>query len=455
MPWKFHQLAMLKEVKACLKLAVPLAGAQLVQAATSFVDTMMMGWLGSQTIAAGGLGATSFAALLLSSSAMVSAVSPLSAQAFGAGDAQAAGQAVRQGLWLALLLSLPIMLLLWHGGTVLQHLGQSVETATLAEQYLRAIATGFFPGLGFAALRSFVAALSRTRPIILVIAGGTLLNMIGNYVLMFGKLGFPALGLAGIGYASSFSLWCMLLTLGLYLLSQPNLRQYQIFRRLYQFEGRMFWTLVKLGVPLGVLAVMETGLFTVTTYLMGQLGTTALAAHQIAIQVASLTFMVPLGISLATTVRVGQLVGRKSLPQARMSGFVGIGLGGLAMLGLGLVIWVIPEPIVGIFLDLKSAENTDVIQLAVQLLKVAALFQLFDGIQVCAVGALHGIKDTVIPMVIGIVSYWGIGLTAGYWLGLRLGFGGVGLWCGLAIALCVAALVLTWRFATAPLVKLA
>ncbi len=434
------------EVKACLQLAIPLAGAQLAQASTSFVDVVMMGWLGSQYIAAGGLGGSAFGAMLYSSAAVMSAVSPLVAQAWGGGQPDKIGNTVRQGLWLAVAIALPVTLLLWNSSTFLKFLGQEPATVALTQEYLRAIALGFFPGLAFAVLRSFVAAMSRPRPIVVIILCGTLVNVVLNYVLMFGKLGFPALGLTGIGCASSISLWFNLFALSAYILSQPQFRQYQVFSNLRQLQGGVMRELVWVGVPIGLLTAMETGLFTVTTFLMGTLGSTTLAAHQIALQTASLTFMVPMGVAMATTVRVGQLIGQGNPPGAKLAGYVGITLGASCMAVMGAAMWLMPRTIVSLYLDIHNPANQSVVTLAASFLGIAALFQLADGVQVCAVGALRGLKDTFVPMVIGIVAYWGIGLTSGYLLGIRLGYGGVGLWAGLAIALAAAAAILTWRF---------
>lgn len=310
------------------------------------------------------------------------------------------------------------------------------------------IAWGYLPGLGFAVLRSFVSALSKPRPVIAIVIGGTLLDIVGNYILMFGKYGFPALGLAGIGYASALSLWAMFAALAIYILNHPQLRIYHAFSALHQFEGKVFWELMRIGVPIGVLAGVEGGFFTCVTFLMGQLGTVTLAAHQIAFQTAILTFMIPFGLSIATTVRVGQLVGQENPKGARLAGFVGIGMAAVFMAAMGILFWAFPEKIVSLYIDTTDPKNAAVVSLAKQLLGVAAMFQIADGIQVAAAGALRGLKDTRIPLLIGALAYWGIGLTCGYTLGLLLGFGGVGLWWGFVIGLALAATILTWRFST-------
>ncbi|MBD2460599.1 MATE family efflux transporter [Oscillatoria sp. FACHB-1407] len=434
------------EINACLILAVPLAGAQLAQAATSFADTVMMGLLGSETLAAGGLGAASFGVLLIVSTGIVSAVSPLVAEAYGAGRLEKVGRITAQGVWLAVLLALPITLLLWNVGSLMSRFGQAESTVVLTQGYLRAIAWGFLPALVFAAFRSTVTALSRPRPVLLITLGGTLFNVGANYVLMFGKFGLPAMGLTGIGLASSLSFWLALIALILYIQTQPVLLSCGLFRHLHQFDWKGFRDLIGVGVPIGVLYAVEAGLFTITTFLMGTLGTTTLAAHQIALQTAALTFMVPMGISLATTVRVGQLIGQGNPQGARLAGYVGISIGALFMATMGVLMWTSPRSIVSLYLNLNDPANSPVISIATSLLGVAALFQIVDGIQAIAAGALRGLKDTRIPMLIGVIAYWGIGLTSGYLLGLQGELGGVGLWVGLALGLAIAAIVLTWRF---------
>ncbi|MBD1866703.1 MATE family efflux transporter [Cyanobacteria bacterium FACHB-471] len=441
----YSKSRILSEIWACLLLAVPLAAAQLAQAGTAFVDTVMMGLIDSQTLAAGGLGAVIFSTLLLVCTGVVAAVGPLVAEAYGAGNPKAIGRIAQQGLWLSLVLSLPCMLLIWHGDSLLLTLGQEPDNAILAGYYLKAVMWGFFPAIAFATLKNFVAALSRPRSVMVIMLCGLVFNGIANYVLMFGKLGFPALGLAGIGWASSISLWGMLIALVSFILSQRVFAIYQVFHH-FRFESKVFWEVVQTGWPIGVLTGVETGLFAITAFLMGHLGTTTLAAHQIALQTAALTFMIPLGVSYATTVRVGQLVGQGDPLGARLSAYVGLGLGGTFMSLMAIAFWIFPEAITSVYIDVRDPANAAVVQVAKALLGVAAMFQLIDGIQIIAAGALRGLKDTRTPMLIGIFSYWVVGLISGYVLGFRLNLDGVGLWWGLALGLLSASVIFTWRF---------
>ncbi|WP_254564776.1 MATE family efflux transporter [Oscillatoria sp. HE19RPO] len=445
-----HSLSQSKvfsEAKATLHLAIPLIAAQLAQAATGFVDTVMMGLLGSETLAAGGLGAIIFFTVILISTGMVSSVGAIAATAQGAGELHRISRLTIQGLWLTLALSVPMGFLIWNLTPLLLRFGQDPTAVAFAQTYLQALIWGFPAAVGFAVLRNIFSALNYTRPIMAIVACCVPLNIGGNYVLMFGKFGLPVLGLAGIGWASTLSFWVMFIAAASFLTLSRRLKPYHIFRTSYQFDAREFWGIVKIGWPIAGLFAIENGLFAVTTFLMGTLGTVTLAAHNIALQTANITFMVPVGLSLATTVRVGQAMGRKDILSARRAGYVGIAMGVSFMSLTGLFLWTNPDKIVALYLDIQNSDNQPVLESAISLLGIAAMFQIFDGMQVVAAGALRGVKDTRIPMLIGFLGYWCIGLCSGYILGLRLNFGGVGLWLGLVLGLAFSGLLLTCRFA--------
>jgi multidrug resistance protein, MATE family len=434
------------ELKACLNLSVPLVAAQLTESATAFVDTVMMGWLGGEALAAGGLGAITFCYLLWVSSSILSAVSPLVAFAEGAGLMGKVRQIVQQGLWVAAIIGLPIALLLWNSKELLLALGQDVETVSLTQTYLQAIAWGFLPALGFSVLKNFVCAVSDPRPVMLVVVFGTILNAVGNYVLMFGKFGLPALGLAGIGWASTFSLWSMFLALSLYIIYRQSFAIYRIGHS-FQFNFPVVKEILQVGLPIGGLMAVEAGIYAVITLLAGQLGTTALAAHQVVYQTASvLSAQVAYGISIATTIRVGQFMGQNSPLQARRAGYVGIALAGFCMSSFSLAFWLFPHQIISLYLEGNEPANFEVVTLIHHLLGVAAIFQVIDGCQIAAAGALRGLQDTRIPMIVGTVAYWGISLPVAYFLGMQLKLGVIGLWWGAAVGLAIAAVLLTWRF---------
>ena len=434
------------EIRQTLVLAAPLVLTQLAQISMGFVDTVMVGRLGAGDLAGVALGSSVFFTLLMVCMGVVLAVGPMVSQAHGAEDTEPMGRSVRQGLWLGLAMAIPAVALLWNIAPVLRLLGQEEATIVRTQAYLRAIAWGFLPFLWFVVLRSFVEGVSRPRPVTLIAFVGVGLNVAANYVLMYGKLGFPALGLVGTGWASTLVYWTMFGLLLLYVQGKHDFRSYHLFARLGKPDWHYFRELFRIGWPIGASLGIESGLFMITVMMMGWISTTALAAHQVAIQCAAFTFMVPLGIGLATSVRVGQAAGRGDAAGVRRAGGVGIGLAALVMLGAAVAFWTVPRAIVSLYLDLGDPANDAVVATAVALLGVAAVFQVFDGVQVAASGALRGLKDTRVPMLIGLFSYWGVGLVGGYVLGFVLGLGPTGLWWGLVLGLGTAAVLLGRRF---------
>jgi MATE family multidrug resistance protein len=435
-----------REIRQTIVLAGPLILSQLAQMSMSFVDTVMVGWLGSQQLAGVAVGSAIFFPAILISLGILMAVSPLVSQGYGAGDHQTVGRVVRQGLWLATLLAIPTCLVMWQGGSLLSWMGQGQQTVFLAEEYLHAMVWGVLPGLWFGVLRYFVEGLSRPRVVMIIAMAAMVLNIIANYVLMYGKLGFPALGLAGCGWASTLVFWSMFLALAVFIGSSRELAVFGVFSHLSKPDWHYFAEIFRIGWPIGIMQGLEVGLFSATAILMGLLGTTVLAAHQIALQCAAYAFMIPLGLSLAVSVRVGQAIGRKDFVGARRAGYVGMGLGASFMMVSAICFWTFPRFIISLFLDIESGTHSYVISQAVVFLSVAAVFQVCDGIQVTAAGALRGLKDTRTPMIVGVVAYWLVGLTCGYLLGFKLGWGGVGLWWGLVLGLTTAAVLLSWWF---------
>jgi len=435
-----------REVVATLRLAFPLALTQLAQITMSFVDVMMIGRLGPEALAGGVVGATVFFFFLLVCMGVVMAVSPSVAQAHGAADEEEVSRATRQGLWLALLLSAPLLVLFQFGEPLLRLARQEPQTAALASDYLQAIRWGAPFNLAFTALRGFCEGLGRPRPVLAITLGGSVLNVAGNYVLMYGKLGLPALGLVGAAWSSAIAMTAMALALGLYGARASALRRYHVFawRRP---EPAALRRLFRLGAPIGMAFGLEAGLFSVSTLLVGWFGAGALAAHQVALNAASVTFMVPLGIGMAATVRVGHAVGQGDPGGARRAGWAAIGLGASFMLGSALLFWLRPGWVVWVYTGQGAvATPPEVTALAGALLGIAAVFQLFDGTQATAAGALRGLKDTRAPMLIGAVAYWGVGMGAALALGFGVGWGPTGIWWGLTLGLAAAAFLLTARF---------
>ncbi|NJL39583.1 MAG: MATE family efflux transporter [Leptolyngbyaceae cyanobacterium RM2_2_4] len=441
-----NRLGVQTEAREFLKLAIPLAGAQVAQAGTGFVDTVMMGWLGQDVIAAGGLATILFMAFMMTGVGLVSAVSPLVAEAYGSGQTQRIGQLARQGLWVALLLSIPAMQIIAHLNGLMRQFGQTETTVTLADTYLNVMAWGLFPAIAFAALRSCIAALSKARPVMFIVFAATLFNIVGNYVLGFGKFGFPNLGIAGLAVASTGAHWIMFLSLLVYMLWHQPLRNYSLFRSLHRFEPRIMQQLLWVGGPIGIAAILEYGLYTTVSFFMGALGTPALAANQVVQQTVVIIFMVPLGMSFAATVRIGQWFGQRDWKQIQRAAFVSVGLAILFMLITGIVLFAYPRQIIGLYLDLNDPANANALNISISLMRIAAFGLIFDGIQRTTNGVLQGLQDTRIPVLLGTAGYWGIGLTTSYLLGFHTPLAGMGVWIGTYVGLAAAAIAFLWRF---------
>ena len=433
-----------REFAELFKVATPLIIAQLAQNTLSFVDTLMVGRLGNDSLAGIALGGTVFHLVFLVLSGVLFSVNPIVSQAIGAGHREQAATAVRQSMWVGLLLFLPAFVFYWNCHPILIALGQDQETALASSQYLRAISWGLLPGLWIIALRGFLEGNSDTKPIMMVAILGTMANIGLNYVLMFGKFGFPQLGLVGTGYASSIVFTCGFLLLAAYV----NWKYSD--DRIFTGFGRLHWATIRelflVGGPIGLTLGFEMGMFSAAALAMGTLSPTELAAHQIALQTASTSFMIPLGLAIATSVRVGHAIGRGSKKEARLAGQTGMVSCSMVMAVFAALFWLFPGTIVSLYIDVSEPQNEIVIEFAIGFLTIAALFQIVDGIQVCASSCLRGLKDTTAAMVLTLISYWGIGVPCGAALCWFAGMRGNGLWLGMTIGLTVAALLLSTRF---------
>jgi multidrug resistance protein, MATE family len=434
------------EMKKFLQLAIPLASAQLAQSLTGFVDTLMMGRLGTTTLAAGGIASLSFFAFLLTLGGLVMAVTPAIATAYGAADEKRIGSITRQGLWLALLLTVPMTVGLTRLDSLMLKLGQAEATVTIANIYLDLMAWACFPALGFIVLRGVVSALSQARPIMFIVFMGAIFDIVGNYVLAFGKWGFPRLGIAGLAISSVVTYWGMFFALVIYILQNSQLRKYGILQQLEWIKIEPIRELLRVGFPIAIYSALEIGLFTIVTYLMGILGTDVLAAHQIVFETVTLIFMIPWGMSLAATVRVGQWLGQKNFYGVKQSGYLSIAVGFIFMTLMAIALLLFPRSIIGIYIDIRDPANASVIALVLPMLAIAAVSQILDGVHKISYGALQGLQDTRVPMMLSILAFWLVGLPLGYWLGFQVNWGGVGLWLGQSLGIAIAGIVFTWRF---------
>lgn len=433
------------DVRKLVTLALPLAVAQLAQNAMGFVDTLMVGRLGPTALAGLALGATTFSTLYVILMAVLLSVSPLVAQAVGARRAGEPARVARQGLLLALALAVPGMAVMFLVEPLLRAAGLPAGAVELAGGYLRAVALGMPFALGFMALRGYFEGQGDARPILYLALAGVGLNVFLNDALIFGRYGLPALGVVGTGYATA-SVYLALFA-GAALLARARYRGQAPFRGFGRPDPTVLREIVRVGWPISVTLGLEVGLFSTISFLMGGFGDAVLAGHQIAMQSASMTFMIPLGIATATGVLVGQAAGRGDPAGVRRAGTLGIGLATGFMSLTALLFWLASRFVIGLYVDVADPINTELIRYAASFLAIAAMFQLVDGMQVAAAGALRGLKDTRVPMLLTLVAYWLVGLSSGVVLAYVLGVGPRGLWFGMVAGLAVAALLLTTRFA--------
>jgi MATE family multidrug resistance protein len=416
--------------------------AQLAQVSIGFVDSVMAGRLSARDLAAVSIGSNILFSILVICIGLLMSVSPSVSQLYGAGKYQQIGHCLREGLWLSQAAAWGCFFAVRGLSPVLMsRLNVDPELVPITLGYLSAISWGIPGFAAYQALRSFSEGVSVTKPIFYASLLGLAGNSIGNYIFMYGKLGAPGLGAVGCGIASAIIMWALALFMVAYILWTPHYRRYNAFQQLDWPYWSEIMALVKLGAPIAVSFFMEASLFGSVALLMGSLGTIPVAGHQIAINFASLTWTIPLGLSLAITVRVGQAIGRGDPHAARFAGFAGIALAAIFMSCSALVIFSVPELIAGVYTPDPAVKN-----MAVTLLFMTAIFQIFDGLQVAGAGALRGLKDTRIPMYLTSVAYWGIGMPLGYVMGIRLGGGPEALWIGFICGLGAAALLLNARF---------
>lgn len=437
------------EFRATLGLAAPLILTNLAQMAFGATDVVMMGWLGPDALAAGALAVNVNFVLVMFGIGVVSAVAPMIARERGRSRfaVREVRRTVRQGLWSALLMALPILAVLWHGEAVLLALRQDAALAKAAGEYLRTFAWSVPPFLGYLVLRSFVAALERPAVALLVTGLGILLNGLAVWALMFGRLGLPALGLAGAGLGTTIASTALFLGLALAIRLDRRLRRYRIFGHFWRPDWRRFRELWRLGAPIGLTMWFEVSVFNAAVFIIGTFGASALAAHQIVMTLASLTFMVPLGFSQAASVRVGIAYGagdRTAIARAGWTAFAGAEA---FMAAMALLMLLAPRLLIGVFLDLDVPKNAEAVALAGSYLVFAALFQLVDGAQSVGAGMLRGLHDTRVPMIFALAGYWGLGLPFGTLLAFKAGWAGAGIWAGLAAGLAIVAALMVTRWA--------
>jgi MATE family multidrug resistance protein len=432
--------------RALLVLGLPLIGSHIAQMALHVTDTVMLGWYSVEALAAVVLGGSSFFILFILGSGFAQAVMPMVATALGRGDEAQVRRDTRMGLWLSILFGVAIYPVFWWSGTILLALGQNPEIAALAQDYIRIAGLGMIPALLVMTLKSYLAALGRAQMVLWATLAAVAVNAALNWVLIFGNLGAPELGVRGAALASVAVQVFTLAVLGAYAALVPALRRYSLFQRFWRADWPALAQVFRLGWPIGLTGLLEGGLFQAAALMMGWIGTIELAAHGIAMQATALSFMIHLGLSNAATIRVGRHAGQGDAAGLRMAAGVALALSQTVGLGIIALFVLAPGPIVALFLDQANPRADEIIRFGSSLLLVAALFQIADAAQVMALGFLRGLRDTRVPMIMAAVSYWMVGIPISYLLAFPLGFGGVGLWLGLVVGLTVAAVLMLLRF---------
>jgi len=424
--------------RALLRLALPIVVVQVGIMFMGVIDTIMVGHLSARALAAVALGNLYFWACGIFGMGVIMALDPVIAQAVGAKDEVGVARGFQRGFVLALLLTIPISIALLFAGPILRALGQADDVVPLAVSYAVISIPGVLPFLAFSVLRQTLQAMELVRPIVLTMIVANLVNIGLNWVLIFGKLGAPALGVAGAAWATTAARWLMVIVL--FAVAWRHVRPYLLPVRADTFALAPFGRMLALGAPIGIQFQLEYGIFAVVGLLMGTIGTTPLAAHQVALNIASFTFMVPMGIAAAVAVLVGHAVGRGDALEARQSATAALVSGVGFMAVMAIVLLVAPGLIARVY-----TTDAAVIAIALVLIPLAGLFQVFDGMQVVCGGILRGLGDTHSPLIANILGFWVVGLPLGLWLGMRLGYGPAGLWWGLVLGLAVVGVALLIR----------
>jgi multidrug resistance protein, MATE family len=434
------------EIAETAKLAWPIALTQLGQIAMMTTDLALIGRLGDGAVAAVGLAHLILFVGFVLGMGPVSAVAALAAQAFGAREPRLVRRSLRMGLWAAVILGVPINVAQLWGESLLIQAGQQPATAALAARYLLGLTWTLIPAWCFIAIRNFMGAVNRPEPGLWVTLAAIPVNGLLGYALIYGRFGLPRLDLLGAGLATTVVNIGMCAAAVWVCYACRPFKKYRVLGRFWRADWDLLRQLFVIGLPISGGFMLEWGLFSSAALLMGWLGTSALAAHQIALQVASILFMVPLGISLAATVRVGHAVGRRDPVASRRAGFTAIALGAVLMVALTLVTVVFRGVIPLLFLGGEGATLAETAQLAAALLVIGATFFVTDAVQGVAGGALRGLNDTRLPMLFAAVSFWLVGFTSAYGLAFWAGFGAQGIWIGFSLSVATYAALLTWRF---------
>ena len=436
------------ELAALLRLATPLVGANLLQMAIAAVDVVFVARLGAVDLAAATLGAFLFNLLSYALIGLTGAAAPLIAAELGrrAHAVREVRRSFRMALWVGLLCSIPVMLLLWQGEALFRLFGQDADVAARAGHFLRVVLAAVPLAVAAGVMRTTAAALGRPSWTFLVTGVALAIDIVGNWAFVFGRLGAPAMGLAGSALANLLAFAVMLLVYGLILMRDRRLRRFRLLGRWWRADPARMRDIFRLGLPIMALWLLEGGLFGGAAVLMGLIGVAEVAAHAIALNIAAFAFQLPFGIAQAATIRVGLAFGAGDRRWVARAGNVALVLGIGVMAATALIIWTAPRLLIGAYIEPDLPANAAVAALAERFLAVAAVFQLADGAQAVAAGVLRGLQDTRVPMLIAVFGYWVVGFGSSVALGFFTPLAGTGVWWGLAAGLLVVALLLVARW---------
>jgi len=433
------------EFSATMALAVPIALTQLGQIAMMTSDLALIGRLGDTAVAAAALGHVVLYVGFMICLGLANAVAPLASQAVGARNPEAARRALHVGLWVVTLFAIPLVAVQLHSYPILKALGQPEDVALLAGRYLDGLSWSMAPACWFIAIRNFMSSLDRPQPGLWITLAAIPMNTVLAYALIHGSLGLPQLGMLGAGVATTIVNVGMCLAAGWVCIARAPFRDYRPLDGFWRPDGALTVKLLVIGLPISGAFLLEYSLFGAAAVMMGWIDTTAMVGHQIALQVAAIVFMVPLGIGLAATVRVGHAAGRRDATAARRSGFAAVALGILFMSAMALLVSAFRHEIPLLFLGGDADAHT--VSLTAHLLILGATFFIADGIQTIAAGGLRGINDTRVPLLFSAASFWLVGFAVAYVLAFTLGYGAEGVWIGLSAGVFTYALLLIWRMA--------
>ena len=422
-------------------LAYPVMLSQLGQVGVGIADTMMVGRLGAETLAAASLGNSIFFVIMMFGIGVSMSITPLVASADGEGKSKRITRIFKHGFIINVFTGMILFMLILLASPGLYHLNQPLEVVNLAIPYLAIVTFSLLPFMVFQTFKQFTEGMSQTKQAMAITILCNLLNVFLNWVMIYGNLGFPALGLNGAGYATLISRILMAAIMFYYVWNSKRYKPYKLSFGFKKLSFPLVSKMLNIGVPTGFQFVFETGAFSAAAIMMGWIGTNALAAHQIAINLASISYMMASGLSSAATVRVGNQLGRRDIQNLREIGFTSFSMAALFMLFFAVGFIVFRN-----YLPMLYINDSSVVEMAASLLIFAGIFQLSDGVQVVGLGALRGMADVRIPTIITLVAYWVIGLPLGYFLAFNYGYNEHGIWCGLLIGLTVAAAMLVFRF---------